>query len=124
MLLHHRNWPVLPPNGRAQGQPGAGVDPLSDGTGVAPTHVPTLPPATSAFSLTTLCPLPACLRTYLSFIPRFGPPLGLGARSAGPLLRQPPVSVLEEFDQEDQTDSQPGNRISSNFGGQVNPASL
>ena len=48
MLLHHRNWPVLPPNGRAQGQPGAGVDPLSDGTGVAPAHVPTLPAATSA----------------------------------------------------------------------------
>ena len=58
MLLHHRNWPVLPPNGRAQGQPGAGVDPLSDGTGVAPTHVPTLPAATSAFNL-TLCP-PIC----------------------------------------------------------------
>ena len=60
MLLHHRNWPVLPPNGRAQGQPGAGVDPLSDGTGVAPAHVPTLPAATSAFNLTLchpICPL-------------------------------------------------------------------
>ena len=72
MLLHHRNWPVLPPNGRAQGQPGAGVDPLSDGTGVAPAHVPTLPAATSAFNLTLchpICPLSPVLGLHCVWEP-------------------------------------------------------
>ena len=115
MLLHHRNWPVLPPNGRAQGQPGARVDPLSDGTGVAPTHVPTLPAATSAHHIE-----PYTVPSVHPFVlyPPFGPLLCLEAQSAGPLLQQPPVSVLEEFDQADQTDSEPQGGISSDFGGQ------
>ena len=64
----------------------------------------------TAFNL-TLCP--PC--THLSFIPRFGPPLGLEAR---PLLQQPPVSVLEEFNEAEQTDSWSHGGISSHFGGQ------
>ena len=99
MLLHHRNWPVLPPNGRAQGQPGARVDPLSDGTGVAPTHVPTLPSASSAqgiepytVPLAPICPFPPVLGG-IDYVWELGL-LGL-------LLQQqsPPVSVLVEFDE-------------------------
>ena len=115
MLLHHRNWPVLPPNGRAQGQPGAGVDPLSDGTGVAPAHVPTLPAATSARRIEPYN-VPA-VHLFVLYPPFWASTVS-GSSVAGPLSQQPPVSVLEEFYEVDQTDSESHGGISSHYGDQ------
>ena len=75
------------------------MDPLSDGTGVAPTHVPTLPSASSAqgiepytVPLAPICPFPPVLGG-IDYVWELGL-LGL-------LLQQqsPPVSVLVEFDE-------------------------